>query len=688
MRTLLALLLAACTLPALAQQTMTPQQQQAHDQAKAAARNATSSGGFLDGMAGNKGRAELPASSLQQPPGAQGGPGVAEALVVGCWRLVFQSGVRGQALSDQCEPAIRGVGLSSNNTSEYARLVEELCLQVTDYGYAANTTRLYQHCANVVAAKRMALESLNNREQSVAATQRNVTVTDTTRPGMTQDQIRNSYSACVPQTEQIPAPTEERICETSRASTRDNSCSKTLNTRVTWQCPAGAISGPTRVTAGTLLQAGRYTCEVPVPRNVHSCPAGSTGPTNLVVPPGTQAQPACRSTSDGTVFAATLTVVQDIATRDATYTATDDEWSSGCAALEANTPPALRNLPFGNVGPMAAFDASPNTQRCTLRASTCLDAGAGARLINDVPVTRACWQYSENFDCLTTTTVDQCDVESNCTPSTNTCLEWDEYSSPRTCIRQEVRYSCTIGSPVTRQTTNCETQTFCPGGGACWDTGYKANNDFGEALSLFNASQQAARYYNANDFQIFKGYPAACSHRIGLVLNCCKDNWFGDLLFDALHAADMLRPPTFGGGGGGEDTEQLFNDKTYDMLFASDSTGQLAAGMRAISTMKGEAQEMWGDIKDKDWKKVALRFFVTGPKAIADAAVNATIDQVINMTTMFGLIDGCTEDDKTARQKRKKHLCVDVGSACSTEVPVVGWCWERAYRSCCFNSLL
>jgi conjugal transfer mating pair stabilization protein TraN len=687
---LLALLLAAAALPAAAQSTMTPRQQEAHDRAKEAARNQTQAGGLLNGLVGERGRRELPNGADAPPPGAQASSGITEALVTGCWRLVTQTQMGGEQLSNACEPAIRGAGLSSNSTNEYARLVEELCFQVWRDSRALDT-RLHHHCMNLLAAKEMALRSIAQREQSLAASGREVTVDDRTRPHMTQDQIRDSYSACSTESREVaPATFEERVCESSRAASRGNTCAKTLTARVNWQCPAGAISGPTRVRAGTALQAGRYTCEVQVPRNVYSCPGGSTGPTNLAVPPGTQPEPACRRTGDGTVFAATLTVVQDIETRDATHTVTD-EWSSGCAGLESNTPLAMRTLPFGgSVGPMAPFDASPDTQRCRLTASTCRDPAAGPRLVNDVPVSRACWAYNESFDCLTTTVVDDCEgVDASCTLASEDCVEWDNHSAPASCIRREVRHRCQIAPPVMRDVTSCANQTYCPGGGACWDTGYEANTEFGEVISLFSMGQQAARYFNANDFEIFKGYSAACARRTGLVINCCRDNWFGDLLFDALHAAEMFRPPDILGGGDlDEDKSQLFNDKTYDMLFYKDSTGQLAAGMRAVSSMKGQAGEAWDAVKDKDWKKVARELFLDAPRAVARAIANSTIDHIVNMTTIYGLVEGCTEDDQLTREKRKKHLCVDVGSHCNIEVPLTDWCWEREYRSCCFNSLL
>ncbi len=686
----IAALLASAVLPfAATAQTapMTPRQQDAHDQAKTTARGAAQSGGFLDGMAGDKGRTRAANGSLTAPPGTQGSSGAAEALIVACWNEVYSGQVRGQQLSDDCEPAIRGTGLSSNRTSDSSQLIESLCGATIDYDLAPRT-RLFEHCRNLLSAKKMNLDSLNGRAAALEGRQQNVAANPRAQPTVTQDDIKNSYSACTTGSQQVaPATMEEEICETSRTSSRGNSCNKTLTARVDWACPAGAISGPTRVQAGTLAAAGRYTCQVQVPRNQYTCPANSTGPSSRVVPPGTQPQQACVRNGDGMVFAATLTVVQDVVTRDATNTVTD-QWTSGCAGLEANTPPDRRAPPFGGtVGPMAPFDSSPDTRRCSVSATTCGDVGGLARLVNDVPVTRACWQYNETFDCMNTQVVNQCEANTACTQTSDTCLEWDNASTPRSCTRHEYRRSCQVAPPVVRDVTSCENQTYCPDG-RCWDTGYKANNEFGEAISLFSGSQQAARYFNANDFQIFKGYPAACAHRLGLVLNCCAKNWFGDLLYDAVHAAEALRPPSFGSGGGGGGDEQLFNDKTYDFLFAKDSSGQLAAGLRAVGTMKGEAVGIYNDIKDQDWKKAMVRLLITSPKAIIDSGINASIDGIVQMTSLFGLIDGCSEDDKLTQEKKKNHLCIDVGSRCVTEVPITGWCWEREYRSCCFNSML
>ncbi|MEO8152375.1 MAG: conjugal transfer protein TraN [Rhizobacter sp.] len=689
------LLMATVGVSAVAQgSTLTPAQQKAHDDAKDAARKANQPGGILSGIVS-------PESAAKNLPGEANSPtpddAAAQLQFTACSLEIWNGAVSGQQLSDDCKPLVQGhtgAGKTANDTAGVAATIEQLCKIVVD-NKRAPKTQLDSHCSNLLAAKKMAIDSINQRNDALTGTSQVMDVSDKTKPKFSpsQDDIKNSYSSCAAQSTKIADATMgEEICESNRTPTVGNACAKTLTAKVTWACPAGTVqSGPTRVFAGTETDPGRYTCQMQVPRDVYSCATGTTGPSNLVVPPGTQPEPACTRTSDGLVTAATHTVVQDVVTRDATYKVTD-QWTSGCDSLESSTPVEWRSVGGADIAPMVGFDKSPDTNRCHLTASTCGDPGVAPRLINDVPVSRACWRYTESFDCMSTTVVNDCEANPKCQAPTDTCLEWDNFSSPPSCLHHEYRRQCELSPAVYRDQTSCENQTFCPGG-TCWDTGYKSDNDFGSAISMFTGAQQAGRYFNANDFQLFKGFRGDCAHRDGLVLNCCKKNVFGDLLFDAIHAAEDLRPPKWAGGGGDdgksdENGKPMFNDKTYDFLYAKDSTGQVAAGLRAVDSMKGQAQDVWKDIKDQDYKKAALKIFVTSPMKIAASLTNAAIDGVIELTTLFGLIDGCTEDDKLTQAKKKKNLCVDVGTHCNQKVPIVGWCWEREYRACCFNSLL
>lgn len=632
--------------PAWAQQgqPLTPEQQKAHDEAKATARKATQANGLLDGMVGGKGKALLPDALTNEIAGSGNPSPENEAKLVACYaRVMDGKPVVPEELSTLCEPMMNAVGFNQNHAQNIHELMSTMCAEVLQARRAPGT-RLEQHCGNLLAVRAMADKAVAGHEAALAGAQLHVNVTDKERPTITPDDIRNSYSACTTGTEQVaPAGYEEKVCESTRVAQTNNGCDKKLVPEVTWVCPAGAVSGPTRVEPGTLDKPGRYTCEVQV---------GA-----------------------------------DVVTQDATFKVTD-QWGGNCASFESGTPDAWRTgLGFG-LPPMEAFNPAPNTARCRITQSACIDPGLTPRLVNDVPLTRSCWAYQERFDCLSTQVAESCEADSQCSPVSDTCLEWDNFSSPPSCVRHETRLSCQTSPPVTREVTTCENQTYCPGG-ACWDTGYKNNTEMGQAMSSFAVAQQGARYFNANDFQLFRGFPAACGHRLGGILNCCKKNAFGDILFDVLHAPDMFRPPSFAFGDGDQNGLPLFNDQVYDFLYLKDSTGLLAASMRALTTLTGEAVDIWADIKEQDFKGALLKGTITTPLKVVGAIYNQYIDRVIEFTTLFGLVEGCTEDDALTLSKQKLHLCVGVGSHCTKKMPITGWCiGDREYRSCCFNSVL
>jgi hypothetical protein len=81
----------------------------------------------------------------------------------------------------------------------------------------------------------------------------------------------------------------------------------------------------------------------------------------------------------------------------------------------------------GTIGTVSTID------KCYRTASTCSDPGTGPRVINDYPVTRACWQWSNLFDCVTADASSDCSQPrfGQCTEiGAPTCVEWDTITAP------------------------------------------------------------------------------------------------------------------------------------------------------------------------------------------------------------------------------------------------------------------
>ena len=77
--------------------------------------------------------------------------------------------------------------------------------------------------------------------------------------------------------------------------------------------------------------------------------------------------------------------------------------------------------------------------QCKLVSSTCVDAGT--KTISGVPVTRACWDYKNTYDCYETQSLNYCAalVTQGCKETASTCLERDFSSA---CVRYQKQYRC------------------------------------------------------------------------------------------------------------------------------------------------------------------------------------------------------------------------------------------------------
>ena len=92
------------------------------------------------------------------------------------------------------------------------------------------------------------------------------------------------YSACTTQTNQISAAQYDlQSCNNYYLRSIDNACQKNLTVDVTWQCPPGAIAGPTRTIDSS--GAPKWICKVQTTQDVYTCPAGWDGPSLMPLPP-------------------------------------------------------------------------------------------------------------------------------------------------------------------------------------------------------------------------------------------------------------------------------------------------------------------------------------------------------------------------------------------------------------------
>ena len=555
--------------------------------------------------------------------------------------------------------------------------------QVSLYGspnLSAFSTAQIAYCNTATAANDVTCQAIRTALASSAVPRPAVLPTDpavvaagavTSDPGSQGVSLSGVYSACTTQTNEIsPALYDRQSCNNYYLRSVDNPCQKTLTVQVHWQCPPGAISGPTR----SIDSSGNavWLCKVQTTQDVYTCPAGWNGPAMMPIPPSYNLGIGCSDPSTGQVVAATLTTVTKIVDVAATAVVTD-HWDNECASYEARVPPGA--LPpdgvdaasaTGSIGSVSTID------KCYRTSSVCSDPGTAPRIINDFPVSRACWRWSNRFDCVTADDRSDCSQPrfGQCTQLGNgTCVEWDTVTSPPFCSHERIDFSCRVADPVTQTVQNCGTQTFCEGG-RCWDTSYPPDGDFARSVAYLEAQREAGTYLDASGLQVFKGFHNTCTKKLFGLVNCCNRGGTNALgMFSNLSLA-VNAVSTVGKAG--------FSSYTYDALFASDAPDAVISGFESL----------FGTGFDS-----GLAGILAGDLSVADFVISLVPSYwtIAMLAIQYSGIFSCSDEEKTTAMKRDARLCVEFGDYCSSCITVFGRCvacLARTKSFCCFNSHL
>ena len=179
----------------------------------------------------------------------------------------------------------------------------------------------------------------------------------------------------------------------------------------------------------------------------------------------------------------------------------------GSARAARLLPPDGEALPPG---------ARPSVQACSNKCqrttSVCSDAVPATRHINSKDVTRACWQWTDSFDCV------DLDPRSDCSqPRSGRCASLgprtaspqDTFFSPPVYTAWRTNFQCQTRGPVYDTVADCGPQQFCTEG-TCWDTGHPPDTDFARAVTLLEAQREAGKYLDVNALRVFKGFDNRC----------------------------------------------------------------------------------------------------------------------------------------------------------------------------------
>lgn len=493
----------------------------------------------------------------------------------------------------------------------------------------------------------------------------NSVVNDPAAQGVT---LSGVYSACTMQTQLLsPALYDTQSCNNYYLRSIDNQCQKTLTVQVTWDyvCPPGTISGPTPV-IGSTAQPPDQSCQVQHTEIQYQCAPPNTGPTLDAL-----GNPVCTTPTNTTIPATAVTVtavVTELATPVSTVT---DTWDNACASLEALVPPGYL-LPDGDNTTIGTGGTTPSIAKCFRTNSVCSDASPQTRLVNYLPVTRTCWQWTNTFDCVLADSRSDCGQPrfGQCQPrGAPICVEMDTITVPPFCSHERQDFTCKIADAVYQTVQNCGTQQFCEDG-TCWNTAYPPDADFARTVAYLEAQREAGKYLDPSGLQVFKGFHNTCTKKLFGLVNCCNKGGTNALsMFTNLSLA-LNAISTVG--------KASFSSYTYDALFTSDAPGFAIAGFEALfgtGLDSGLAGLLAGDLVVGDF----IMSLVPSYWTIAMLAIQ------------YSGILSCSDDEKVTAMKRDARLCIEFGDYCSSCITVFGKCvacLARTKSYCCFNSHL
>jgi conjugal transfer mating pair stabilization protein TraN len=481
--------------------------------------------------------------------------------------------------------------------------------------------------------------------------------------------ITGNYSGCVTQTRAVsPAIYDRQYCNNYFNRVDDQLCTKTISVDVQYSCPSGSSSGPTRAT-DPVTGAASWTCEQPQTNIQYICPSGWIGPQLAPLPPNGVFGSACRSPATNQFDPATQVTVTTTVVVPAIATETD-QVDNQCAALEARVPPGFLP-PDGQPSPPIATAPNPTDflNKCSRSSSVCTQ-GPETRTINDRPVTRTCWQWTNSFNCLDADTRSDCNPGpvGKCTLASQSCVEYDPFN-PKLCTHERKEFSCLVRDAVNEDVANCNNQTFCSDG-KCWESGYPPDKDFASTVTYLEASREAGKYLDPNSLRVFKGYANRCVKKLGGLVDCCKRGGTNALTSMTNLSLALSAASTIGKAG--------FSSYTYDALFASDAPDFVIKGFESLFGTgfdSGLAGVLAGNLSVADF----VTSLAPGPWTVAMLAIQYS-----------GLLS-CKDNEKATAMKRDANLCVDLGDYCSKCIRAFGRCLaciEKTRTFCCFNSRL
>lgn len=177
-----------------------------------------------------------------------------------------------------------------------------------------------------------------------------------------------------------------------------------------------------------------------------------------------------------------------------------DSWTSSCNYLEQLSAQGICHV---------------KEEKCLLSNTT--------KKINDVPVTRDCWEKQLSYVCQNTPATDDCNTldSAQCEQVQSTC----EKQAGDVCLSYQQTYRCPQTACVNTANIVCgDGKDYCLNGD-CSDHGYQPSKDFGKVITAMSATNEAAKNFDTRT--MFKGKPLECRDDAGNFSNCCQGSGWG-----------------------------------------------------------------------------------------------------------------------------------------------------------------
>jgi len=325
-----------------------------------------------------------------------------------------------------------------------------------------------------------------------------------------------------------------------------------------------------------------------------------------------------------------------------------------------------------------AFAVNATAAECEKVSEVCVD-GPSTKMISGWPVTRDCWQYQDQYSCLSAAVdTTECDAlaAQGCSFISSSCIT----TSDTGCSLYELKYQCVKTPGTTSTQTNCGGQAFCLDG-SCFNAGYTPDADFAKVVAGMEATREAGTYIDPNTLTLLNGVPDSCEIKYWGLVNCCTAKGGGAPTNNvAMQALESSASAAY---------SYARSTYMYDSLFQSDAPDWVINGLYGSSTgmALNPTFSLYGFSASLGASAAVPAGSITitsGPGFVIGFDPTTFAISIVIMIVMSAL--SCSSGDQQLMIRKGAGLCVTLGTYCSQEI--LGSCVKKKQGSCCFNSRL